>query len=201
MVAATMDDDRDDGLVAGILDLYTFTNAEGNFQALQVVLVVHDRGFVDGALTLCPRLGVDDEEVLERSVHVISVGEVGEVVAELHGLGVQLAVGPAAQHGHFGSGVAVTVVTVTGIGEVYERNGLLGLGGIEVGADAGAQCNLATAAIVHLQFDGAERTIVLAYTVYLGSPEVVGYGAVAIEGGYSVGIGTIDESLVLPQAP
>ena len=201
MIAAAMDNDRDDGLVACILDLYTFTNAERNLQPLQVVLVIHDRGFVYGTLTLCPRLGVNDEEVFKRSVHVVAVGEVGKVVAELHGLGMQLAVGPATQHGYLGSGVAVTVVAITSIGEVYERYGLFGLGGIEVGTDTGAQCYLAAAAIVHLQLDGAQRTVVLAYTIDLGSPEVVGYGTVAIESRYSMSIGTIDESLVLPHTP
>ena len=143
-------------------------------------------------------LGLDGEEVLERSVLVELVAQVGEVVAELHRLSVQLAVSPAAQHRHLGSGDRVAVASVARILEVVEGLLCLRLGGIEVGRDACAEEQLGTARIVHLHLDGTQRTVVLAHVVHFGIPPAVAHRPVGVEPGTAVGVRAVDEAAVTP---
>ena len=86
-----------------------------------------------------PTAGIHDEEVLERLVTVVVAAEVGQVVTELHGFGVHLAVGPLAEHGRFGCRVGIAVMSVASILKVVHRDNTLGLGRIEVTAYASLQ--------------------------------------------------------------
>ena len=114
---------------------------------------------------------------------------------------VQFTIGPTSEHRHLGSRIAITIISVTSIGEVYEGNGILRRCSIEVGTDTCTQGQFTTAAIVHLELDGAQGTIVLTYTVDLGGPEVIGHGTILIEGRHAMSIGTVDKATILPVAP
>ena len=100
---------------------------------------------MDFAAALAPASCLNNEEVLERHAPVKALCEVCEVISELHWLGVQLAVGPAAKHWNLGSRVGVAVVTVAGILEVLELNALLGRSCVDVGRDSRRELNLAAA--------------------------------------------------------
>ena len=70
--------------------------------------------------------GVDDEEVLQRLVSIVTCRKVSQVVTKLHGFFVQFAVGPASEHRHFGSRFAPSAVTVAGILKVFEGHSRFG---------------------------------------------------------------------------
>ena len=124
--------DADNGLLAIVLNLH-IRLVERNLHTLVLDLVIDNGGFVDMSATDGSRLGLDDEEVLQglRAVHRES--EVGEVVSELHGFVVH-AIHPTAQHGNLGSRIGA--LSIACIAEVFEGNGLLRLGGIQVLSDA-----------------------------------------------------------------
>ena len=134
--------------------------------------------------------GLDDEEVFQGFRAVEGEGEVCEVVAELHGLVVH-AVGPSSQHGHLGCGHGG--LGIAGILEVLHVDGLLGLGGVEVGSDAGAEQHLAPARVVHPELDGTQRAIDLTDVVRAGRPHHL-----VCADGIAVLVGAVDEALVLP---
>ena len=163
---------------------------ERNLHALVLNLVIDDGGFVDVSASDCAVLCLYDEEVFKWLGAVYRSGEVGEVVAELHGF-IMDAVYPTSQHGHFWRGIGAQCVT--GIAEVLEGDDHVGLGGIDVLGDAGAEQQFAAVAIVHEQLDGAQRTIVLADDVGAGIP-----GQFIFAHSIAVFIGTINKTFVFP---
>ena len=181
--------DADDRLLALVLDSHVVA-VEGNLHAVGVHLVVDDGGVVDVSIAHGCVLRLHDEEVLERTGTVEGCREVGEVVAELHGLVVH-AVHPASQHGHLGGRHGSCRVAC--ILEVLEVDGLVGLRGVEVGGYAGAEQHLASARVVHAYLDGAQGAIDLADVVRAGRPHhFAGAHAVAVL------VGAVDEAVVLP---
>ena len=107
VVAGTVDNGRDDGAVAvlGDFENAVLSKVERSLHALKVVLIIDDSSLVDMAASrVLVLLSGDDEEILQRLVAVVPGREVGKVVTEFHGLGMELAVGPTSEHGHSGSG-------------------------------------------------------------------------------------------------
>ena len=146
VIGLAIDYNRDYGLVAGTLYLnLTARECERCLHAVAVVLIVHYGSIVDVALALTPAPGLYDEEVFERHAAFIPFGEVGKVISELHGLAVQLSVGPTSQHWNLWGWVAVSVVSVTSILEVLELNDLFGRCGVDVGRYACRELYLAAA--------------------------------------------------------
>ena len=142
--------------------------------------------------------GVDDEEVLQRLVSIVTCRKVSQVVTKLHGLFVQFAVGPASEHRHFGSRFAPSAVTVAGILKVFEGHSRFGFRCVQVGRHACAQVEFRAARVVHFEFDGTLRFIVFAHAVNFGHPVIVGMRAVGIESRHSVSVGAVNEAIVAP---
>ena len=203
IVALAVNDGGNDGLVACTRDgIAVGGEVEGRLKAAEFVFVVNDGGFVDMAASLSPAACLDNEEVFERHILVEVCAEVGQVVAKLHRLGVQASVGPFAEHRYLGRGVGVTAVAIASVFEVVEGDGSLGLRGVQVAGDTCAEADFRTARIVHLQTDGAQRTVVFANAIYLGEPPgVITKGAVSVEPSSAIGVGAIDETIVAPGAP
>ena len=204
VVAGTEDNGGDDGTVAlsGDFERAVLPEVKGSLHALKVVLIVYDSCLVDMSAALVRvLLAGDDEEILQRLVAVETGREVGKVVTELHGFGVEFAIGPTSEHRHGRSWRKLAVMPVAGIFEMVHGNHAFRLLGGEVRTHAGLQQQFRAVAVVHLQPYGAQRTVILADMVELSPPEVTVELAVGGKGGAGIGIGAIDETAVAPSAP
>ena len=139
---------------------------------------------------------LDPEEVFDGAVQVHVGRQVGQVIAELHGFGVQLAVGPLAQHRNLGVGIGLGALAQAGVVEVAQPHALVGLGGVEVLRHAHVQRHFRAAVVVHGHLQGAQGAVVAADGVVLGCPVAGGRSR-----GARLGIGAVDETVVAPVAP
>ena len=178
-------DDGDHGCLAVARNIDR-VNLEGEFNAVAVELVVHERAVVDMAAAVVTLLGVDDEEVLQWFCAVEGGREVGQVVTELHGLVVN-AVGPLSEHGVCRD----TVGCVAHIFEVFKGNDCFGFGGAGVGGDTGGQAHVVTVVEVHLDFERAQRAVVLADIHDFGLPGLLTFVDDAADG-----VGTVNPAAV-----
>ena len=142
--------------------------------------------------------GVDGEEVFQRFTLVVVCAEVRQVIAKLHGFGVQVSVRPSSEHRDFWGRHGVSTVSVSGIFEMFEGDDAVGFCGVEVVGNAGGEIEFRAAGIVHLQFDGAQRTIVLSHLIHLGHPPAVAHCSVCVEPGSGVSVGAVDKATVCP---
>ena len=181
--------DTDNGFPAIVLNLDILA-VERNLHAIILELVVDDRGIVDMPTAYGSCLGLDNKEVLQWFGTVHGSRKVRKIIPELHGLIVH-AIHPTAQHGNFWCRVSPQGVAC--ITEMLEGNGLLRPGGIQILGYTGREQQLTTMTIVHQQFDGTQRTIILPDDISTGRPcpcVVIHSKAILIR--------TIDEALVLP---
>ena len=187
---------------------------ERSFHAVLVKFVVDDRHIIDVSATLGARsdfrLGASIyiEEEFEGLGVIESFAEVGEVITELHRLVMQLTVGPTSEHGHGRCGVKVAVVAVARPTEVVEFDGLFGTRGVGIRGHAHRKEHFRTVGVIHLHFDGAQWTIVLAHVVEFGLPPAAALLAHFFAAffrdavcGEAVSIRAIDETIVGPSAP
>ena len=169
---------------------------EGNLHALAVGSVIDDAGVVDLSAALCPGTCLHAEEVLQGLPVVDAIDQVCEVVAEFHGLCVQVAVGPFTQHrdGWVGVvGIDGHTLAEAGIVEMAQPRLFFRSGGIEVLGNTYIKRNLRAMVVVHLHLQCAQRTVVAARRVVLGSPVAGGRFC-----GTRLSVGTVDETFVHP---
>ena len=200
-----IDDGRDGCRTAVVVDADGRRDCEGTFDG-RAQLVVEDAGGFDLTRTRRTALALDDEEVFQRAVRVKLRREVGDVVTALHGFAVELAVGPLAQHRHFGIyavAIAVAVVVV-----VDEGQRLFGLGGRDVLCHAEGDADFATLRVGHGRFQRAQGPIVFTYLIHFACParafcfvarHARGGGALARSIGQ--GVGDVGKTIVAPATP
>ena len=192
----------DDGLLTSTLHFHLpcFAQVKGSLHSLRIMFVVHDRGLIDVSLAKAPTARINNEEILQRLTAVVVAGEVGQVIAKLHGFRMHLAIGPLSQHRSLWSWIGFATMSVTGIAEVVHVDYAFRLCRIQVGTDTHLQLHLTAARIVHLQLYGAQWTIVLASMIEFACPPSIEL-TIRCKGWASMGIGTIDETVVAPTAP
>ena len=179
----------DNGLAAIVQYLHVFL-VEGNLHAFVLYFVIYNGCLVNVSAANGIGLRLDDKEVLQRLGAVHGEGQVGQVVAKLHRLGMY-AISPAAKHRHLRGRVGSQGVAC--ITEVFEGEHLLRPCGAEVLGNTTGKQELAAMRVVHEKLDGAQRTIVLADDVCAGSPRPC-----VCPDGIAVLVGTEDEAFVLP---
>ena len=92
-------------------------------------------------------------------------------------------------------------MTVAGIFEMVHGNHTFRHFGRKVGTHSSLQQEFRTVAVVHLQTDGTQGTVILADMVELSPPEVTVELAVSSKGGTGISIGAIDKTAIAPCAP
>ena len=187
---------------------------ERSFYTFLVEFVIDDRHIIDVSATLGARsylrlgAGVYVEEEFEGFRVVETFAEVSQVVTELHGFVMQLAVCPTTEHRNCGRRVHIAVVAVACPAEVVQIDGLFGTRGVGVGGHTHSEEHFRTVGVVHLHLDGAQRTIVLAHIVKFGLPPAATllahfFAALFRDAvcGEAVSVGAVDQTVVGPSAP
>ena len=187
---------RNDGAPPAVVDKRARLKAHARFHAAAVLLIVDDGAVVELACADGIVARFDDKEVFQRPARVEACREVRQVVAKLHRLVVQPAVGPASQHGRggFEAPLAARAASVAGKFEMLHRHGELRLCGCRIGGNAHAQPQFAAARVVHAHLQRAQRPVVFAGVVKLGLPRP----AFVLAHGEAILVGAVDEALVGP---